>query len=231
MNILILSSHRALVECLERILSKGGRYAVRHGTDVEDGMSGPGGRGTDLILVDLGYPVDDLELLFRRRDPSVKILLLGFDPAAEPGNLRWLEAGVDGSLPLDAGLEDMVDAIERILQGEKIYPPKVAFLLFERLAQKARERDVRQRLEALVLTRRELQVLRLLGRRRSNDGIAGELGISIHTVKNHVHNILRKLKVKNRASAVDLAFRRGWLGRHDGERTVASRRRSAAGLP
>ena len=60
-----------------------------------------------------------------------------------------------------------------------------------------------------VLTGRESRVLELVADGRSNDDIAGELGISVNTVRNHVSNVLRKLEVDNRGQAVIEARRRG----------------------
>lgn len=211
-KIWILSAHRAFGECLARSLAGDGRE-VCHGVtvdEIEASLDDP----QSLLLVDLRHPGGDVQSLLRRRErlgSLMKVLLLGLCPEDDPDGLSLLEWNLDGSLPLDAGLSDMADAVAQIERGEKVYPPAVAYLLFERLAEKVREQEMRRRLEAFTLTRRELEVLQLLGRRQSNDAIAGHLGISIHTVKNHVHNILGKLEVDNRVSAVDLACRRGWL--------------------
>jgi PAS domain S-box-containing protein len=62
-----------------------------------------------------------------------------------------------------------------------------------------------------MLTRRELEILRLIGEGLSNLATAQRLGISLYTVRNHVQNILHKLVLKNRAQAVSYAFRSGLL--------------------
>jgi DNA-binding CsgD family transcriptional regulator len=61
------------------------------------------------------------------------------------------------------------------------------------------------------LTEREKQILGTLARGFQNKEIASELGISLATVRNHVHNILEKLEVHTRLEALSLAFRRGWV--------------------
>ena len=61
------------------------------------------------------------------------------------------------------------------------------------------------------LTQRERQVLGAIARGLQNKEIAQELGISLATVRNHVHNILEKLEVHSKLEAVSLAFRRGWV--------------------
>jgi len=62
------------------------------------------------------------------------------------------------------------------------------------------------------LTAREKQILESIARGLQNKEIAQELGISLATVRNHVHNILEKLDVHSKLEAVSLAFRRGWVG-------------------
>jgi DNA-binding NarL/FixJ family response regulator len=105
----------------------------------------------------------------------------------------------------------MVEAIDGVLGGEKIYPPSIAYLLYQHLAQRSRACERRNRLDALALTPREFEVLSLIADRSSNEAIALRLGISIHTVKNHVHNILEKLEADNRNAAAELALQKGWL--------------------
>ena len=61
------------------------------------------------------------------------------------------------------------------------------------------------------LTDREMEILKLVDEGKSNKDIAKLLHISLHTVKNHVHRILEKLKVGNRREAVHLAYSNGWL--------------------
>ena len=66
-------------------------------------------------------------------------------------------------------------------------------------------------IDTLILTDREMEILRLLDEGKSNKQIAKLLHISLHTVKNHVHRILEKLQVTNRREAVHLAYSNGWL--------------------
>jgi DNA-binding CsgD family transcriptional regulator len=61
------------------------------------------------------------------------------------------------------------------------------------------------------LTSREKQILKSIARGLQNKEIAEELGISLATVRNHVHNILEKLEVHSKLEAVSLAFRHGWV--------------------
>ena len=83
--------------------------------------------------------------------------------------------------------------------------------MFARLAELSRERKRSERVEALELTPREMEILQLIAEGMSNRSIAEQLSLSVFTVKNHVHHILEKLHVQDRREAVEHAYARHWL--------------------
>jgi ATP/maltotriose-dependent transcriptional regulator MalT len=89
--------------------------------------------------------------------------------------------------------------------------PEMAFALFARLAELARAKRRANVLDTLILTQRELDVLRLIAAGLPNHEIAARLSLSFHTVKNHVQNIFKKIDVTRRTEAVERARRQGWL--------------------
>ena len=139
-----------------------------------------------------------------------RVVVYGMDPTHE-AVLHWIEAGANGYLPRDASLAELKHAVQLVAAGEMPATPELAFALFSRLAELARARRRTAALESLVLTPRELAVLRLIAEGLGNRDIAQRLSLSFHTVKNHVQNIFKKLDVMRRAEAVDYARRQGWL--------------------
>lgn len=147
-----------------------------------------------------------------RRHPAVQVLVFGLSTAKE-AVLAFIEAGanayVRGSQPIRAigrSLRDM-------LRGEAKVCPDVAAALLGRIAHLAGYQPRRpvQAGAAADLSPRQRQVLELLRRGMSNAEIADELNIEVGTVKNHVHNLLAKLKVSNRQEAARLAAAEtGW---------------------
>jgi len=123
--------------------------------------------------------------------------------------VSWAEAGVSGLVSRSASMAQLLDAIAAAADHDVLCSPAVAGALLRRVAALSSERGSR---DGPPLTRRERQIVQLIGEGLSNKEIASTLHIEIATVKNHVHNILEKLSVGNRTEAVGVARARGDLG-------------------
>ncbi len=106
-------------------------------------------------------------------------------------------------LGFDASFQEMLSIIQSARHGEFACTPHVTYALFSRLAELTRNQEMDFLLDSGV-TIREQQVLELLTQDLSNKKIADRLCVSKNTVKNHVHNVLRKLGVSSRSVAVRL---------------------------
>lgn len=131
---------------------------------------------------------------------GAQVVALGV-PEREREVLDCAEAGVAGYVTRAASLADLVAAVAGVARGEVLCSPRMAAALLRRVAALAAERTPAA--EAL-LTRRELEIVELIDAGLSNKEIARRLSIEPATVKNHVHNILEKLKVDRRAQAAAL---------------------------
>ncbi len=131
--------------------------------------------------------------------PDAHVIVVGLDAADERLVIRCAEAGVSGYVTRDYSLADLVRVIDEVTSGGTHIPPRISALLLRRVRDAARQRPGPARLRAL--THREIQILRLIGAGRSNQDIADELTIELHTVKNHVHSLLTKLGVSRRGEA------------------------------
>jgi two-component system nitrate/nitrite response regulator NarL len=164
----------------------------------------------DVALVDLGAP-EGLGVLrmLAQRHPEVRLVALGL-PETAGDVIACAEAGAAGYVPREATIEDLVRAIRSAERGETSCSPQVAAGLFRRLAKWA-QNDPLQAPELVrsCLTRREFEVCGLIEQGLSNKEIAARLGIELATVKNHVHNLLEKLRVRRRGEA---AARMRWQG-------------------
>jgi DNA-binding NarL/FixJ family response regulator len=145
-----------------------------------------------------------------REQPAMRLLVFGMDESHD-SILRFIEAGAHGYVTRAASMREFREAILLAVRGEMAASPEVAYAMFTRLAELARLRRRTDLLESLVLTARELDILRLMAAGLSNRQIATRLTLSYHTVKNHVQNIFRRLDVTRRIEALDYARRQGWL--------------------
>jgi two-component system, NarL family, nitrate/nitrite response regulator NarL len=164
-------------------------------------------RPPDITLIDLPEGTKVARAL-RRDWPTAGIVALAVAEADEDV-VQWAEAGVSGLVSREATLAEFLNAIEAAAKDEVLTSPGVTAALLRRAASLPRQ----TRRDAPALTRRERQIVRLISRGLSNKEIATSLRIELATVKNHVHNILEKLRVGGRADAVLAASERGELDR------------------
>ena len=143
--------------------------------------------------------------LLRQRDdaPPVLVLTTFDDDELLSAALR---AGAAGFQLKDAPGEEIVRAVRTVAEGEAWLDPGVTGRV---LAAYRGSAPSRPPVELDQLTARELEVLQLIGRGRSNNEIAQELFISEVTVKSHIGHIFTKLHLRDRAAAIVLAFDAG----------------------
>lgn len=154
-----------------------------------------------VLLLDLATP-SGREIIARvtERSPDTRVVVLAL-PETDGDVLAWAEAGVAGYVPKDGSLEELLGTVKCVARGETVASPRIVATLFRRVAvlaaQSAHAAETR-------LTVREVQILALIEEGLSNKEIAERLVIELATVKNHVHSILEKLKVRRRAEAAAL---------------------------
>jgi DNA-binding NarL/FixJ family response regulator len=164
----------------------------------------------DVVLIDLRMPDLDGFAATREivaRDPDARVIALTVLSEAE-NVVSAVRSGACGYLSKDTPINEVVSAVRAAAQGSAWLSPRAAEVVLGRIRE-ARERGAESILKA-VLSRRELDVLRLVARGMENAEIAGALGISPRTAKNHVSSILAKLGFPSRIQAAVYAVRRGW---------------------
>jgi DNA-binding NarL/FixJ family response regulator len=165
----------------------------------------------DAALLDVRMPkrsgVEVLKDLRISESLPPTILLTTFDDDA--ALLEGMRAGALGFLLKDVSFEALTDALRRVARGETLMRPAISERVLrgvDRLGLPFESLDMPDR-----LTRRELEVLRLVAGGFSNREIAEALGMSEGTVKNHASSILSKLGVRDRTRAVLKALDLGYL--------------------
>ncbi|MUL84002.1 response regulator transcription factor [Mycobacterium sp. CBMA247] len=157
-------------------------------------------------VVVLNMGTRDCAILLRRAlslGPHVRVVVLGVSEDDESEIVACAEAGVAGYHLRTETLQDLLALIHKVAAGESLCSPRVSAILLRRLSVLASQRQPAAK--ELVLTAREIQILRMLELGLANREIADELCIAVHTVKNHVHSLLTKLGVSTRAQAAAVA--------------------------
>lgn len=180
-------------------------------TNLEDALKTVQEASVDIALVSTRLPEEGALKLTKAITgyaPKTKVLALGLTEEKRQV-LRYLEAGAAGYILKDDSLEEMIKTV-RAAQDNKVFvSPKIAAAMIERLSDLAQMfSEIENSVVAdAELTPREIEVLELLGKNKTNQEIAECLVIEVGTVKNHVHSILDKLNVNSRGEAAAyLAF-------------------------
>ena len=162
----------------------------------------------DLVLLDLEMPeMDGVEALqqMRMHNPEVRVIVFtAFD--SDDRILAAVQAGAQGYILKGAPRDQLFEAVRVVHAGGSLLQPVVASKLLRQVSGRAGASVGPQ-----TMTRRESEVLELLGEGLQNKEIAERLGIAERTVKFHVGSILRKLEVGNRTEAVATAIRDGLI--------------------
>ncbi|MFB9321685.1 response regulator transcription factor [Cryptosporangium minutisporangium] len=179
------------------------------GTEVNAAVSA---LAPDVVLMDIRMPrLDGLaatEALRRRPNPPEVIVLTTFD--ADEYILRALRAGAGGFLLKDTPPAEIVRAIRAVADGEPMLSPTITRQLIAHVAEGGVDARKARAAELLgQLSPRELEVAEAVGRGASNAEIAGELFMSVATVKAHVSRILTRLGLNNRVQLALLAHDAG----------------------
>jgi DNA-binding NarL/FixJ family response regulator len=211
----ICHQNRLFRECLSLALAVDEQLDVTLMVEPNaEALVAPLQEGLDILLIEASLPN---MMAFRSgqaqrtTDKSLRTILLISSSSPELIEAS-LQAGANGCVLGDDGFDDLRQAIQNVVSGQSYCSPEVAYRLFTQTGSLGQPSRRVAGGEGCRLTFREVEVLRLIERRNlGNKQIARELQVSIYTIKNHVHNIISKLDVKDRQTAVHHAVRQGLL--------------------
>ncbi|MFU0827721.1 MAG: Stage 0 sporulation A-like protein [Lachnoclostridium sp.] len=205
-KVVIVDDHRMVREGIKQLLELAGDISV----------IGEAGDGVtclkviddlkpDVVLLDINMPqMNGLQVLQKLREKKCKsrILILTIHNEVEYLS-KAMEIGVDGYVLKESESDVLRKAIFAVYNGETFIQSELAALLKQKLDNSGKE----NRTEENLLTKREMEVLKLLTEGLFNKEIAYHLSISEKTVKNHVSNIFKKISVSDRTQAAVYAIK------------------------
>lgn len=204
-KIIIADDHSMVREGLKQLLELDGDVEViaeaNNGIECIDLLER---LSPQVLLLDINMPkMNGLEVLekVKEKNIDVKIIILTVHNEIEY-LLKAVNIGIDGYMLKDSDSAELKKAIFHVIDGESYIQPSLIPMLNSKMI----ERDVDQT-KIDSLTRRELEVLKLLSVGLYNKEIGKNLGISERTVKNHISNIFKKINVMDRTQAAVFAIR------------------------
>jgi DNA-binding NarL/FixJ family response regulator len=210
MNIIVLTPVRLLGDGLAASLSRR-RDIIVHAvvSDLAKLRHALTTTEVDLVLIDVTQGVDlfDVRSIAAER-PDVLLVALGLVEQRQDV-IRCGRAGFTGYVTRDASVDALCNALADVVQGRLACPAEISGGLLRALFR--REPSPEEPAPNHPLSRREGDVLQLIGRGLSNKEIAGELFLSVSTVKHHVHNILEKLDLSRRVQAMQRIRDAPWM--------------------
>lgn len=163
----------------------------------------------DLVIMDITMPELDGIAVTRRITeslPDVKIIIHSMHPDVYSA-IEAFRAGALGYVLKDASPDEFLAAVKKVLDGGKFASPAVAEDLLDGFVEKIRTEESSDPLDSL--SSREKEVMRMLADGATSKEIAEKLYISVSTVKSHRNKIMKKLDIKDMASLVKLALKKG----------------------
>lgn len=204
-SVMITDDHSMIREGLKQLLELEGEFEViEEACDGVECIEKLKKVTPDVLLLDINMPnMNGLEVLQKINEMKfkVKVLVLTVHNEVEY-LLKAVDIGVNGYLLKDSESAELKKAILSVVNGEDYIQPSLIPVLNAKMIDRNKDNEKIEK-----LTKRELQVLKLLSIGKLNRQVADELEISERTVKNHVSNIFKKIDVKDRTQAAVFAIR------------------------
>ncbi len=202
-NIMIADDHQVLLDGLVMMLDEAEHIEVlataANGQEVLDQITS---HNIDVLLMDIQMPVLDgyeTAKIVTDKYPDVKILILSMHSERIYFE-RMYSAGISGYLLKSAGKQEIIEAIEKVYEGEQYFSADLTTALINK------KTSHQTSITARELTRREKEILGMIASGLTNAEIADQLFLSIDTVKTHRKNMMRKIDVNNTAGLVKYAL-------------------------
>ncbi len=209
---ILLADDHALIRTGIRNLLSGNKdfEIVGEAADGEEALTLTGKLSPEVLIIDISMPkLSGLEATkqIKEQFPGTGILVLTMHENPEY-IYQIFKSGASGYLLKNSGKDELVEAIYAVSKGKKYFGPHVSELMISEYMKKADARE--ERTGDTPLTKREREILELIGQGKNNQQIADVLFISPRTVDTHRTNIMQKLNIHDAANLVRYALEHGF---------------------
>jgi DNA-binding NarL/FixJ family response regulator len=162
----------------------------------------------NIVLLDLGLRSQNslhVVEIVKKEFPQAKIIVMDLAPV-QADILQYVKAGANGFILKDASLNNFLITIRTVSEGSTVLPPLLVDSLFSQIVDNAVREGKSKLKESVRMTKRERDVIGLLGEGMSNREIGQKIRISTYTVKSHIHNIMEKLALHTRLEIANYSY-------------------------
>lgn len=210
-NILIADDHSMFLQGLKLMLTSDRHQVIGTASNGEELIRVFAPDQTDIIILDINMPVlNGYETTIRimKEYPDMRIIALSMLADATSVS-RMLDAGVLGYLFKNASEEELLQCIDAVMLYDYYVTEEMYPVLVEHQKKKKDLEKGYGKAEYHTLSKREIEIVRLIVEGLTNQDIAERLYLSVRTVDTHRNNILTKLQLKNTAMLVKYALEKG----------------------
>ncbi|WP_088104805.1 response regulator [Halalkalibacter urbisdiaboli] len=212
-NILIVDDHLVVREGLKLILETNESFKIiGEAENGEAAIELLERNRVDVILLDLNMPImSGLETIEHLNHKQIDIPIIILTTYNEDELMvKAIQLGAKGYLLKDTNRDDLFRTIESALRGDTLIKPEIMMKILN-VRENDQQKNANDRNEKLILTEKELFIIRAVSKGYRNKEIAFDMGIAERTVKAHLTNIYNKLGVDSRSEAVSVAIKRGYI--------------------
>jgi DNA-binding NarL/FixJ family response regulator len=211
-RIVIVEDHAILRQGVRALLdSRDDLEVVGEAADGMEAIRSVEKHEPDLVLLDISMPkMDGISVLkdVKKRHPEVKVLVLTMH-TKEEYVLEVFNSGADGYCLKSSSYEELVLGIRAVLAGKRFISPEVSGKVLEGYIEG--QKTIKEKSSWETITRREKEVLKLVGEGYQNKDIADYLCISVKTVEKHRANIMEKLDLHSASALTAYAIEKGLI--------------------
>ena len=213
-KILIVDDHEVVRDGLKNILNSMDNISIAgEAGNGEDAVKMYSSLKPDLVIMDISMPgMNGIEAtrVIKEKDPDARILILTMHDNQEYLN-QIIRSGAKGFILKNTDKEELLEAVKTVAGGENFFSKDISKLIIDNYIRSAKETEKTDAYKEVPLTKREIEILKLIASGYSNQEIANILYISYNTVDTHRKNIMHKLAIKNTAGLVRYAIEKGLI--------------------